>query len=140
MNDYVQQNLSVFITAAVCLLALILLLVVWRTFSPRMSGRRGQRLGISEYHEIDKMRRLVLVRRDGTEHLILIGGPQDVLIEQSIAGPGLTSFADDDNRPIPMRPAPRAPGFGERKSPALRPLDREDPPMPPVRNRDLDRP
>jgi Flagellar biosynthesis protein, FliO len=101
-------------------------------------GRRGQRLGISEYHELDKMRRLVLIRRDNVEHLVLIGGPQDVVIEQSITGPGLVSFADD-NKPIPMRPAPRAPGFGDRKAPPLRPMDRDEPPMVP-RVRDIDRP
>jgi hypothetical protein len=138
--EFLSQYINVIIAALIILAVLLVILMVWRTFAGRVRGRRGQRIGISEYHELDKMRRLVLVRRDNVEHLILIGGPQDVLIEQSIAGPGLTSFADDDNRPIPMRPAPRAPGFGERKSPALRPLDREDPPMPPVRNRDLDRP
>lgn len=138
--EFLGQYINVIVAALIILAVLLIILMVWRTFAGRVRGRRGQRLGISEYHELDKMRRLVLVRRDNVEHLILIGGPQDVVIEQSIAGPGLTSFADDANRPIPMRPAPRAPGFGERKTPALRPLDREDPPMPPVRNRDLDRP
>jgi hypothetical protein len=33
---------------------------------------------------IDNQRRLVLVRRDDVEHLILIGGPTDVVVEQNI--------------------------------------------------------
>lgn len=136
--EFLSQYINVIIAALIILAVLLVILMVWRTFAGRVRGRRGQRIGISEYHELDKMRRLVLVRRDNVEHLILIGGSQDVLIEQSITGPGLTSFADDD-KPIPMRPAPRAPGFGERKPVALRPLDRVDPPMPPVRNRDIDR-
>jgi hypothetical protein len=39
-------------------------------------GCKGQRLGIREYHETDKTRRLVLVRRDETEHLIRSAGPR----------------------------------------------------------------
>ena len=136
--EFLNQYMNVIIAALIILAVLLIILMVWRTFAGRVRGRRGQRLGISEYHELDKMRRLVLVRRDNVEHLVLIGGPQDVVIEQSIGGPGLTSFADD-SKPIPMRPAPRAPGFGERKPPTLRPLDRDEPPIV-ARNRDLDRP
>jgi hypothetical protein len=33
---------------------------------------------------IDGRRRLVLVRRDNVEHLILLGGPSDVVVEQAI--------------------------------------------------------
>jgi hypothetical protein len=33
---------------------------------------------------VDSHRRLVLVRRDDVEHLILIGGPTDVVVEQNI--------------------------------------------------------
>jgi hypothetical protein len=136
--DILNQYMNVIIAALVILAVLLVILMVWRTFSGRVRGRRGQRLGISEYHEMDKMRRLVLVRRDNVEHLILIGGPQDVVIEQTITGPAVTTFSEDA-RPIAMRPAPRAPGFGERKAPPLRPLDRDEPPMA-GRNRDLDRP
>jgi len=135
--------MNVIIAALVILAVLLIILMVWRTFAGRVRGRRGQRLGISEYHELDKMRRLVLIRRDNVEHLILIGGPQDVVVEQSISGPAMTAFApssEDQSRPIPMRPAPRAPGFGDRKPPALRPLDRDEPPIIPARSRDLDRP
>jgi hypothetical protein len=47
-------------------------------------GRRGSRLGVVEYATVDKRRRLVLVRRDGVEHLVMIGGPQDVVVESKI--------------------------------------------------------
>ena len=48
-------------------------------------GRRGTRLGIVEAAVVDKKRRLVLIRRDSVEHLVMIGGPQDVVVENNIS-------------------------------------------------------
>jgi hypothetical protein len=147
--DFLTQYMNVIIAALVILAVLLVVLMIWRTFAGRVRGRRGQRLGISEYHELDKMRRLVLIRRDNVEHLILIGGPQDVVIEQSIGATGLTSYAapaeapqeEAAARPIAMRPAPRAPGYGEqRRPPPLRTIEREEPPLGGSRQRDPDRP
>ncbi|MCX7350062.1 MAG: flagellar biosynthetic protein FliO [Alphaproteobacteria bacterium] len=102
--EFLSQNMQTIIAAAVVIALLIILLAVWRAFSPRVSGgRRGQRLGISEYYEVDKLRRLVIVRRDNAEHLILIGGPQDIVIEQNIGA------APDAVQPGMARPAPRGP-------------------------------
>jgi flagellar protein FliO/FliZ len=46
-----------------------------------------RRLAISEQFNIDSRRRLVLIRRDDVEHLIMTGGPVDMLIEQGITAP-----------------------------------------------------
>jgi hypothetical protein len=129
--EFLTQNMQVLVAALIVLALLVIVLLGWRALSPRMSGRRGQRLGISEYHELDKSRRLVLVRRDNVEHLILIGGAQDLVIE-----PGITAAAiAAAYTPSPVapespgfRPAPRAPAFGDRRPPApkpepLRPVD-----------------
>jgi hypothetical protein len=43
------------------------------------------RLGVMEEARVDRQRRLVLVRRDDVEHLIMTGGPVDVVIETGIA-------------------------------------------------------
>jgi flagellar protein FliO/FliZ len=49
------------------------------------AGRARQpRLGVLDAFAIDARRRLVLIRRDNVEHLIMIGGPNDVLIESEI--------------------------------------------------------
>ncbi|HOV05172.1 MAG TPA: flagellar biosynthetic protein FliO, partial [Kaistiaceae bacterium] len=49
------------------------------------SGRSRQpRLAIMDAAPIDTRRRLVLIRRDNIEHLLLIGGPSDVVVEQNI--------------------------------------------------------
>jgi len=50
--------------------------------STRGAGKR--RLGMAEVLAIDGKRRLVLVRRDDTEHLLLIGGETDLVIEHGI--------------------------------------------------------
>ena len=47
---------------------------------------RGRRLGIVETLTIDARRRLVLLRRDNKEHLVLLGASQELLIESEIPG------------------------------------------------------
>ena len=47
-------------------------------------GRRGRRLSVVEIAPIDARRRLVLVRRDDVEHLILLGANSEILIEDGI--------------------------------------------------------
>src|SRR5215470_793740 len=45
---------------------------------------RQPRLALIEVAGIDARRSLVLIRRDNVEHLLLIGGPTDVVVEPSI--------------------------------------------------------
>ncbi len=47
-------------------------------------GARERRLGFVEQASIGGGRKLVLVRRDNVEHLIMTGGPIDVVIETNI--------------------------------------------------------
>lgn len=46
-----------------------------------------RRLGVVEAASVDGRRRLILVRRDNVEHLIMTGGPVDVVIETGIDAP-----------------------------------------------------
>jgi hypothetical protein len=74
---------------ALLLLVVILLLIkVIRSlsFGTFVSGGRNRktRLAVMDAAAVDSHRRLVLVRRDDVEHLILIGGPSDVVVEQNI--------------------------------------------------------
>lgn len=125
--EFLNQNMSSIIAGAILIAILLILIAVWRAFSPRVSGgRRGQRIGISEYYEVDKLRRLVIVRRDNVEHLILIGGPQDIVIEQNIGA------APEAMQPGMARPAPRGPILKTQPirtapEPAAPPRTREDP-------------
>jgi flagellar protein FliO/FliZ len=77
-----------FVAALVAVLALIGA-VAWaaRRFGlmPRATGAaQGRRLQVLEVAPIDARRRLVLVRRDAVEHLILLGQGADLLIESGI--------------------------------------------------------
>ncbi len=125
------------VVALVLVLALIAL-TVWlmRRFGEgnvmSKGGGRGrqQRLAVLDSAPVDARRRLVLIRRDNIEHLILICGPTDVVIEPNIvraqpatsgvrapARPGM--FEDEEatlipeppaeaERPAPVAPAPAA--------------------------------
>jgi len=73
------------------LLLLIVVLVIIRlirglTFGTFVAGGRNRktRLAVMDATAVDSHRRLVLVRRDDIEHLLLIGGPTDVVVERDI--------------------------------------------------------
>jgi len=55
-----------------------------RVAGPRTGARR---IGIVEATTIDAKRRLVLVRRDDIEHLLVIGGGADLVVEHGIRAP-----------------------------------------------------
>ena len=48
---------------------------------------RSQRLSVVEVRQLDVRRRLVLVRRDGVEHLLLLGATADLVVETGITPP-----------------------------------------------------
>src|SRR5262245_54307708 len=79
-----------FVVAFVIVLALIGL-TFWlvRRFGGTRVGAAAQRgrqprLAVIDAAPVDGRRRLVLVRRDNVEHLLMIGGPSDIVVEQNI--------------------------------------------------------
>ncbi len=77
---------------ALGLVLALIMITVWlmRRFgsgglSTGAGGRnRQQRLSVLDSAPVDARRRLVLIRRDNLEHLLLIGGPTDVVVEANI--------------------------------------------------------
>ncbi|WP_395684973.1 hypothetical protein [Aestuariivirga sp.] len=138
--DFFTQNLQVIIASTIVLAGLLLTLGLWRIFSPRLLSRRGQRLGVSEYCEIDRTRRLVLVRRDNVEHLLLIGAQQDLVVETAITPAAIAgSYAGAAGQPTPsFQPTHAQHSFSPAGASPLAPrqpapLERKPAPLPSVR-------
>lgn len=68
--------------------ALVLLFWIFRKLASgnalRASRNKQPRLSVTDAAVVDDKRRLVLVRRDNVEHLVMIGGLTDFVIEQNI--------------------------------------------------------
>jgi flagellar protein FliO/FliZ len=78
-------------------------------FKPRPEPR----LGVVEQATIDSRRRLVLIRRDDVEHLIMTGGPVDVVIEDRIRAPEAEPAERTAAEPSPPVFARQARSFGQ---------------------------
>ena len=94
-----------FVLALLFVLGLIgLLAFVLRRFglggvriSPAVRGtarNTERRLSVVEVATVDTRHRLVLVRRDSVEHLVLLGANSDLLIESNIGAPERTPPSD----------------------------------------------
>ena len=121
-------------------------------------GGRGRqpRLAVIDAAMVDGRRRLVLIRRDNVEHLLIIGGPTDVVVEQNIvraagalpreaapvALPRTAPLGEGSMWPLQPEPAPREPASREpaprepaprepapREAAPREPAPRPDPPM-----------
>jgi flagellar protein FliO/FliZ len=73
-------------------------------------GMRGRqhRLSVLEWAKVDNRRSLCLVRRDNVEHLLIIGGPTDVVVEANIVRAVAASRDVALARPAAVEPLPRA--------------------------------
>ncbi|MGO9741024.1 MAG: hypothetical protein ACLPN5_05830, partial [Roseiarcus sp.] len=136
--------------ALVALAALIVYIFYRSVFGHRLrvpGGRTRQpRLGVVDAFSVDGQRQLVLVRRDNVEHLIMIGGPNDVVVESAIvrmaapsqlAPPPASPMAASAPPPPPVaasvEPPPPAPVLAVRTPLAARaPRPAVSPAPPPV--------
>jgi flagellar protein FliO/FliZ len=155
-----MQSPLTFFFAFIVVLALIGL-ATWlvRRFAGNRLGsnaNRGRmpRLAVIDAAAVDGRRRLVLVRRDNIEHLLMIGGPTDIVVEPNIVRatppqqqmpprtplpPAAEQWTEEPARPEPLEydePAfseppqrPARPAFAEelRRAPAPPPERRADP-------------
>ncbi|HEX7076757.1 MAG TPA: flagellar biosynthetic protein FliO, partial [Hyphomicrobiaceae bacterium] len=70
--------------------------------------RPPKRLEVVDQANVDGRRKLLLIRRDGIEHLIMTGGPVDVVIETGIEPPEAPSSQSpmaEPAEPMFQRPA-----------------------------------
>jgi hypothetical protein len=111
-----QYTRAILWTLAALVLLVVVLLVVrlirGLTAGTYVAGGRSRktRLSVMDATAVDSHRRLVLVRRDDVEHLLLIGGPTDVVVERDIRlvaarRPVLTGEPAQQQRPGQPAPA-----------------------------------
>ncbi len=127
-----------FLIAAIIVLALIgIFFWIFRRVSGgslmKVARSRQHRLSVMDATSVDARRRLVLVRRDNVEHLLLIGGPTDVVVEEGIMRgvpasqgarslqvvPGGPGQASANEQPAAAMPLPS--GTDQAPGPALHP-------------------
>jgi hypothetical protein len=93
---------------------------------------RQPRLAVIEAGTVDGRRRLVLIRRDNVEHLLMIGGPTDIVVEQNIVrGQAATArpatYAERAAEPTAW---PLQPEVAPQPAPAPAPVPRAARPLP----------
>jgi len=117
------------------------------------AGTRGRqhRLSVLEWAKVDNRRFLCLVRRDNVEHLLIIGGPTDVVVEANIVRavsasrdvalarpaaveplPRAIPLPDNGNGSWPLQPEVATPPPPARPAPKIEPATDEAPAWPPL--------
>jgi len=118
-----MSNLTfIFIFVAILALIGVAAWLVRRFATSRLGANtnRGRmpRLAVIDAAAVDGRRRLVLVRRDNVEHLLMIGGPTDIVVEPNIvrATPGreaLPQRPPGTELPPRIAPLPDAAGWSD---------------------------
>lgn len=88
-----DPNTAILGIAALLFVLALLALLLWafKAFfgdsrvGPKRKARTT-RLGVVETAAVDAKRKLYLIRRDDVEHLVMIGGPVDIVVETGIKG------------------------------------------------------
>ncbi|WP_425908832.1 flagellar biosynthetic protein FliO [Nitrobacter sp. TKz-YC02] len=80
-----------------------------------VNANRGRmpRLAVIDAAAVDGRRRLVLVRRDNVEHLLMIGGPTDIVVEHNIVRAASPGRDQAPQRPLSNVEMPRLPPLAE---------------------------
>lgn len=129
-------GVGIALLVALTVVVWLLMKIFGRSLNMGSGSHRGQpqRLGITGAFNVDrKGRKLVIVRRDNVEHLLLIGGPNDILVENNIIRAERAQRAQvagaDSIEAAPVV-APQAPTAAPTVKPVVAPVA---PPTPPVR-------
>ena len=102
-NSWLTAVFALGIVVVLIVLGVWLLKLLFNVSSQATRGR-NRRLTVVESLALDPKRQLVIIRRDNVEHLLLTGGPQDLVVETGIAV-DLQAAAPAPRRPIPVVPA-----------------------------------
>lgn len=92
LENQIGQSAANIITSLVVLIIVIAAIAITISLLRKFNNgtfvvggkSRTPRLSVRDAAAVDRTRRLVLVRRDNVEHLLMIGGPTDIVIETNI--------------------------------------------------------
>ena len=92
LENQIGQSAANIITSLVVLIVVIAAIAITISLLRKFNNgtfvvggkSRTPRLSVRDAAAVDRTRRLVLVRRDNVEHLLMIGGPTDIVIETNI--------------------------------------------------------
>jgi len=119
MFDGMSTGIQVVLMVVALTIALVLLFWVFRkvagSSSIKAPANRRPRLAVTDAAVVDDKRRLVLVRRDDVEHLVMIGGPTDIVVESNVVRIQPTALARAEAIPQPL------PQSAEPEQPAVHP-------------------
>lgn len=124
MEDFIGTYGNRLIVAVVGVGVALLILAIALWLMRRRSGsapfirggrNRQPRLQVLDATAVDARRRLVLVRRDNVEHLVMIGGPTDIVIESGI---GAIPIVRDVQEPE-LKALPRQESEQKRSEPTI---------------------
>lgn len=113
-TNYITMFVALAIVVILIVLSVWLIKVVGQ-MSQTVGRGRQKRLSIIDSIAIDQKRQAVIIRRDEVEHLIVIGGPNDLIVETGFEAPPAVA--------APARPAARR----TASAPAVQP-EAENPP------------
>jgi flagellar protein FliO/FliZ len=134
-----QAVTLIFLFVALLALGGIAIWLVRRFASNRLgtNTNRGRlpRLAVIDAAAVDGRRRLVLVRRDNIEHLLMIGGPTDIVVEPNIIratarGDQLPQRPPGAEPPPRLAPLPDAAWAADSEGPRTNGSDHPEPHMP----------
>ena len=113
-------------------LGIVLVLIVQGLWLLKLLTRGTARLGtarkrvqVVDTAMVDGKRQVVIIRRDNVEHLIMTGGPQDLVIESGIAAPEPAPAPAARRPQRPAAPAAAEPSDIRTPTPPERPVPRE---------------
>jgi len=120
-----SDNAIITIGLALGIVLVLIVLGVWvlkLLFNATGSVGRGRnkRLAVIDVTSVDQKRQLVLIRRDNVEHLVMIGGAQDMVVETGIEPPLETQQRERSKRRSAVKANPKSaqkPAKAERKQP-----------------------
>jgi flagellar protein FliO/FliZ len=102
MDGYLRFVLAlIFVIALIGVFAVIFRRLGFGFPSHAIKSGGERRIGVVEVAPLDSRRKLVLVRRDGVEHLLVVSPTSEVVIERNIGSAGsfrdaLDAVQDDD--------------------------------------------